>query len=53
MVGSNAHGFAADWSNVDVDPVPTFAESVGFIDDYEAARGRRSAGPSGSSLSRC
>ena len=38
-VGLAAHGFTADWTRDDIDPVPTRNESLAFIDDYEVARG--------------
>ena len=40
LVGTNAHGFTADWSQEGLRRVPTYDDIVGFIDDYEAARGR-------------
>jgi hypothetical protein len=39
VVGVNAHGHTADWSQEEVRRVPTHAEMVGFIADYEEARG--------------
>jgi hypothetical protein len=39
FVGSSAHCFTADYHIDDLDVVPTLAEALGFLDDYEAARG--------------
>jgi aminoglycoside phosphotransferase (APT) family kinase protein len=39
IVGSAAHVFTADWSRENHRCVPTLAESLAFIDDYETARG--------------
>ncbi|MEM7437830.1 MAG: hypothetical protein AAF436_21965 [Myxococcota bacterium] len=39
LVGANAHGFSGDWSQSRIRRVPTYDTILGFIDDYEAARG--------------
>jgi hypothetical protein len=40
IVGVNAHGHTADWSQEQVRRVPTADGVLGFIADYERARGR-------------
>ena len=40
LVGHNASGFTADWSDDTDDPFPSEEESAAFIAEYEAARGR-------------
>ncbi|MDC0672543.1 phosphotransferase [Nannocystis radixulma] len=39
IVGVNAHGHTADWSQEQIRRVPTAGGILGFIADYEAARG--------------
>jgi hypothetical protein len=39
FAGSSAHCFTADYRVDDLDVVPTLEEALGFLDDYEAARG--------------
>ena len=39
FAGAAAHGFTADWTVEGSLPVPTYAEALAFIADYEAARG--------------
>jgi hypothetical protein len=39
FVGSSAHCFTADYRVDDLDVVPTLAEALAFIADFEAARG--------------
>lgn len=41
MVGANAHAFTADWGRRDIVRVPRIAEMAAFVDEYEAARGKR------------
>lgn len=38
IVGTNAHGHTADWSQEAIRRVPTHAGILGFIEDYERAR---------------
>lgn len=38
LVGGNAHGFTADWSQGVARRVPTYGDIVGFIADYEEAK---------------
>jgi hypothetical protein len=40
IVGIDAHGHLADWSQTARRNTPTYDDVVGFIADYEAARGR-------------
>jgi len=40
IVGTDAHGHMADWSQDVVRQTPTYDEIVAFIDEYEHARGR-------------
>jgi hypothetical protein len=40
IVGSAAHAFTANWAADDGPHVPTRAEALAFVGDYEAARGR-------------
>ena len=44
VVGVNAHGHTADWSQAQTRRVPTPEGIPGFIADYERARGRRFTG---------
>ena len=39
LAGYAAHGFTADWSASPPPPVPSPEEALGFLADYEAARG--------------
>lgn len=39
IVGITAHGHTADWSRADIRRTPSYDDLVGFIADYEAARG--------------
>ena len=39
FAGSSAHCYTADFRVDDLDVVPTLQEALGFLDDYEAARG--------------
>ncbi|MEM7135001.1 MAG: hypothetical protein AAF500_00400 [Myxococcota bacterium] len=39
LVGANAHGFSGDWSQDVIRRVPTHETILGFIEDYEHARG--------------
>jgi hypothetical protein len=39
FAGWAAHAFTADWSRPGLRCVPTLEEALGFLDDYEAARG--------------
>jgi len=39
IVGQAAHAFTMDWENPQRQQLPTLAEALGFIADYEAARG--------------
>jgi hypothetical protein len=41
LVGAVAHAFTADWQRDDLAQAPTLEELRQFVDDYEAARGRR------------
>jgi len=38
LVGGNAHGFTADWSQEKIRRVPTYEDILGFIADYEEVR---------------
>jgi len=40
VVGTDAHGHLADWSQSSIRNTPTFDDVVGFIADYEQARSR-------------
>ena len=40
FVGGAAHQFTSDYSRADHRQLPTLEESLSFIDDYEAARGK-------------
>ena len=40
FAGAAAHAFTADWSREGHRSIPTIDESLAFLDDYEAARGR-------------
>lgn len=40
FVGAAAHAFTADWTTDRADQLPSHAESLAFIDDYQDARGR-------------
>jgi hypothetical protein len=40
LVGGNAHGFTADWSQEEIRRVPMYEDIVGFIADYEEERGK-------------
>jgi hypothetical protein len=40
LVGGAAHQFTSDYSRADHRQLPTLDESLSFIDDYEAARGK-------------
>jgi hypothetical protein len=39
LVGAVAHGFTADWSRLDIAPMPSLDEMRAFVADYEEARG--------------
>ncbi|HWO25672.1 MAG TPA: hypothetical protein VNO30_43335 [Kofleriaceae bacterium] len=41
LVGSCAHAFTADWTRAGRAQAPTLDEARAFVEDYEAARGRR------------